>query len=153
MYHEIIIQLFKTIIPVVAGVYGLYYVQKHIKKQNRISDHGVKAEGVVFDLEGDSDVRYSNSDLSTDRPLFYPVIRFVTSSGEWITEKYSISSNFYKKGQKVEVTYDPENPKEFILKDFGLAYFFFYLAFFISLCAIGYGLYQTYLYVFADNSD
>ena len=152
MPPEIIIQLFQTIIPVVAGVYGLHYFQKHITKQNRISDHGIKAEGVVFDFERNASIQFGGDDTFSNNPP-YPVIRFVTSSGEWITEKYSIASNIYEKGQKVEVIYDPDNPKEFIIKDFGLTYFFLYLACIISLCAIGFGLYKTYVYVFTDYSD
>jgi len=64
---------------------------------------------VVFDT-----VSGKNIDSNTN----YPVIRFVTTEKEWIIEEYSISTlpGFLKKGQKITVVYNPDNPREFIEK-------------------------------------
>ena len=78
-------------------------------KHERIKKTGLPAEGIVFDLIE----RVSSSNRHQ-----YPVIRFVTAKNEWITQKYEIgvSLNSFRKGQKVNILYDPSKPEDFILK-------------------------------------
>jgi hypothetical protein len=47
----------------------------------------------------------------------YPIVRFKTDSGEWITELHNIGlfPGLYKKGAKVIIQYDPQNPKSFTI--------------------------------------
>ncbi len=45
-----------------------------------------------------------------------PVIRFVTNKQEWITKTSNMSLPSAKKGDKVTVIYDPENPQNFVVK-------------------------------------
>ena len=81
-------------------------VMQRNKKKKLLKD-GVQVEGEVFDVLGDS------SKDSSGRP----VIRFVTKEQVLITEQYKISIPFSKKGQKVILVYNADNPKEFIVKE------------------------------------
>jgi hypothetical protein len=89
----------------------------HSKKVNRLINNGVEVEGIVFDITLSSSI----GDVDGE----YPVIRFLTTDDLWITETYDIGTlraNF-KRGQKVTVVYNPEDPKDFILKsDKGRSY-------------------------------
>lgn len=79
------------------------------QKRDKLLRTGTVVEGIVFDF-----VSRSLSDSAGD----YPVIRFVTIQQEWITQTYKISypKIVLKRGQKVEVYYNPEKPSDFILK-------------------------------------
>ena len=78
------------------------------RKQNKIKKTGLITEGIVFELSNDSSSSFN---------VRYPVIRFLTLNEQWITEaaNIGISPGFYKKGQKVTVIYDPNDPKQFII--------------------------------------
>lgn len=81
------------------------------KKRYRLLSTGVPVEGIVFDIESSM-----NNDSPNSRSN-YPVIRFVTLKQEWITQTYNISYPEFilKKGQKVEIFYNPDKPSDFIL--------------------------------------
>jgi len=98
---------------------------------------GESAEGVVFDINFKSE----NIDSGNTS---YPIIRFVTRNGEWVTEQSSSSSLFVKKGKKVAVLYNPENPKEFIA-DLGMPSNLILPSFLvIGLALIAFGIYNSY---------
>ncbi len=69
---------------------------------------GVSVEGIVFDF---------TSDMSNDSTGKYAVIRFVTHDQEWVTQSYNISYPYFilKRGQKVDVFYNPDKPTDFLL--------------------------------------
>ena len=98
---EYIVILFLGIVMVVIALH-LYH------KRNRIKKNGLKTEGVVYELFNNP-----SSSINTRNP----VIRFLTMDQQWITEASDIGMfpGFYKKGQKVSVVYDRENPKQFII--------------------------------------
>lgn len=73
---------------------------------NRLRRTGTEAEGVVFDVE---------TDTQNGATSYYPVIRFVTDKQEWITKKATVSG-VYKPGDKVTVVYHPDNPSEFFIR-------------------------------------
>ena len=87
-----------------------YYTQSNRVK--KIIVNSVETEGVIFDFEK------NQFNSSSDDNSKYPVIRFVTKENKWITGQslINISSIFFREGQKVIVTYNSENPTEFILK-------------------------------------
>ncbi|MEO5594179.1 MAG: DUF3592 domain-containing protein [Chitinophagaceae bacterium] len=87
------------IILIIAGV-----IQQ--KKKKQLLENGIEAEGEVLDIVGDK----------IKNPSGYPIIRFATKEMEWITEQYKVSIPFNKKGQKVTVLYNADNPKQFIVK-------------------------------------
>ena len=60
------------------------------KRKSKLKQIGETAEGVVFDLD------YVSGDGGN---IPYPVIRFVTRNGEWITKQSRYQSLFIKKGK------------------------------------------------------
>lgn len=97
------------IIIIAIGIALSYVGFKLQSKVKRIAKNGIQTEGVVFDT-----VQSSNIESMAK----YPIIRFVTLEKEWITETYNISTvpGLLKKGQKITVIYNPDNPKEFFVK-------------------------------------
>jgi len=102
--NQYIIMIAVSVVLIVTALYLLM-------KMTRLAKTGIKAEGVVFDLE----ISDSNSNMGTLGKVRYPVIRFLTSDNKWITETYKLGSTagLYKKGAKITVIYNPENPREF----------------------------------------
>jgi hypothetical protein len=95
---------------IIAISIALFYVAfKFRLRAKKIAKNGTQTEGMVFDVVESSNI---NSRAK------YPIIRFVTSKKEWITEQYNISTlpGLFKKGQQVIVVYNPDNPKEFFVK-------------------------------------
>jgi hypothetical protein len=97
------------ILIIVIGIALLYVAYKFRLNIQKIAKNGIETEAVVFDIVSRNNIFTQTS---------YPVIRFVTTKKEWITEEYSIGTtpSFLKKGQKITVVYSPDNPKEFIVK-------------------------------------
>ena len=83
-----------------------------LNERGKLIKSGVKVEGVVFDIETSWGTG-SDSRSTT----YYPIIRFVTTDKEWITEKYDIGSNpsVYSVGDKVTVIYDITDYKHFLI--------------------------------------
>ncbi len=82
---------------------------KLLSRYQKLKKSGLPAEGIVFDL--------FESKLSGSYQK-YPVIRFLTAKNEWITQKYEsgISFSNYRKGQQLNLLYDPSNPEDFIIE-------------------------------------
>lgn len=91
------------------GVILIYVAIQFQSRTKQILKKGIQTKGVIFDILGSD---------NPDSSAMYPLVRFVTSENVWITEKYNISTipGLLKKGQKVTVIYNPDNPKEFIIK-------------------------------------
>ncbi len=100
--------MIEYIIILAVGVVLVILALSLSQKQNNIKKTGITAEGIVYDLLHDQ---------STSFNFRYPVIRFLTLTQEWITETANIGMfpGFYKKGQKVTVVYNQQNPKQFII--------------------------------------
>jgi hypothetical protein len=95
-------------IPV--GIATLYFAIRLRLRISKLRKSGLQTEGIIFDVV--------NGAIPQILPK-YPIIRFVTLTQEWITEKYRIGawSVFpLKKGKKIIVFYNPENPRKFIVK-------------------------------------
>jgi hypothetical protein len=99
----------ENIFIIVTSIVLFYIAFKFRLRTKKIAKNGTQVEGVVFDVVESSDI---NSRAK------YPIIRFVTSKKEWITEQYNVSTlpGLFKKGQQVIVVYNPDNPKEFFVK-------------------------------------
>jgi len=98
----------EVIILIVISIALLYTAFKFRLNTKKILKTGREAEGVIFDF-------VQNNNMQNQAK--YPIIRFITSEKEWITEAYNIAvPGFFKKGQKVIIVYNPDNPKEFIVK-------------------------------------
>ena len=100
------------IIPLILGpcfILGGYY---YVRKIERVVKNGIKTEGVIFDIVQDSKFGGSDTDNET------PVVRFVTEKQEWITAKSTLGIKgiyTFNVGSKIEIIYNPDNPREFIL--------------------------------------
>ena len=94
---------------IVLGIGFILVSSKLIEKKKRIIQNGIETEGIIFGFE--TSISYNNTSTK------YPVIRFVTHDGIWITQVSDYGVPFlFKKGQKVKVIYDRENPKDFIFR-------------------------------------
>lgn len=107
-----------------------------LNKYKKISATGVEAEGIVFEVES------SSSSVNTTT-LTYPIVRFLTSKNEWITQKASVSivPGTYKKGQKITVVYLEDKPTEFFIKS-PLTNTIFALMIFIALLLLAFAAYN-----------
>ncbi len=105
--------------------YGLINLLYKVK---RLTEKGIKVEGIIKDLE--------TTDFD-DRGVRYPVVRFSTRDGVTIEGKNNIGVIFgnFKKGQMVEVCYNPKNPNEFIISSFS-SLIFSYVGVILGIVAI-----------------
>lgn len=80
----------------------------NLKKISTIKKKGVSADGIIFDL---------TSTANTSMKFQLPIIRFLTKEETWVTEeaKIGLPYGIYKKGQKVKVLYNRDQPKEFFI--------------------------------------
>ncbi|HKB43295.1 MAG TPA: DUF3592 domain-containing protein [Chitinophagaceae bacterium] len=131
-------ELVTLIIPLFSGIVLIILAMTLLAKRNKIIQNGVEVEGVIFDFE--------TSDTNNNY-LKYPIIRFVTKEGSWITKTADYSLPFLKRGQKVIVIYNKDNHEEFIFKTSidvsKLAYLFLILGIIILLI----GLLLAYRYL------
>jgi hypothetical protein len=100
--------MIEHIITLIVGAMLILVTLILSSKQNTIRKTGITTQGIVYDLLHDQNTSFN---------LRYPIIRFTTLSEEWITETANIGMfpGFYKKGQKVTVVYNQQNPKQFIV--------------------------------------
>ncbi len=75
----------------------------------RLFKTGILTEGVIFDIA---------SDGSSETRSNYPIVRFTTSTGEWITHPYRIGifPSSFKTGSKVKIVYNPIKPSDFLIR-------------------------------------
>jgi hypothetical protein len=99
----------ESVLIIAVGIALLYVAFKFRLNIQKIAKKGIETEGVIFDVVPSK---------KPDSRANYPLIRFVTTEKEWITEEYSVSTipGLFKKGQKVTVVYNSDNPKEFFIR-------------------------------------
>jgi len=95
---------------------GITYTQSR-----KFIDHSTGAKGVVVDL---SLSRSSSS--STPGSVYYPIVRFKTAKGEEVEFRGDVGSNppSYRKGEEVQVRYDPKDPYHASIDSFFALWFF-----------------------------
>ena len=100
--------MYSQLLLTLLGAIGLSVSLFLLYRTYTLTKTGIRTEGIIFDLQREVD-----SDIN----LEYPVIRFKIDSGEWITEPHNIglSPGLYKKGAKVVIQYDSQNPKSFTI--------------------------------------
>lgn len=101
--------MLENIILIGVGMALIIFAINIIYKQREIKKSGISTDGIVFDLLNDPTSSFNSR---------YPVIRFLTTNQQWITESSNIGlfPGLLKKGQKVKVIYREENPKDFIVE-------------------------------------
>ncbi|MDF2188925.1 DUF3592 domain-containing protein [Paraflavitalea sp. CAU 1676] len=108
--HLYIQLLFDILIPMIVGLWAIYYLSERIKEDKHVLRNGLPAEGIVCDFDESAISESSEMDLK------YPIVRFVTQKGEWITERYYVADSRMKLGDTIKVIYDPENPSTFLVE-------------------------------------
>ena len=96
----------QRIIAVVLGAGFIIFGLVQQQKKKKLLRDGIETEGEIFDVVGGNKNATGN-----------PVIKFITKEQVWVTEKYKINVALDKKGRKVKLKYDADNPKRFIVKE------------------------------------
>lgn len=125
--------------------FAFFLIIKNVQRKiSRIDAIGKSVNGVIFSHE-------STIDSVSNNAIFYPVVRFTTTSKEWITAKSQISvmPGIYKNGQTVQIIYDPEKPTSFYIKE-RYTQIVLRVAGAFSLCLICIGL---YLLIFIEKPE
>jgi hypothetical protein len=106
-YH--IDEPYKDIIGLLLGVVFVVIGISSWMKRIRLLKRGIKTTGVVVDFEA-----YIGKSTS------YPVVKYKTVTGKWVTKKYYIGSSFtsYKVGDDVPVIYDKNTPEDYLIDNF-----------------------------------
>ncbi|MDR0793162.1 MAG: DUF3592 domain-containing protein [Chitinophagaceae bacterium] len=128
-----------SILFIVISLFVVIIGLKLLSTIKAISKQGIEAEGIIFDIEPSS--FNANDTNANDTTIFYPVVRFLTANEKWITKASKISSlpGVYKKGSKITVVYQKDNPNNFFIKD-KLTYFIPALLIGIGICFIVTGI-------------
>ena len=92
------------------GLVSIFLFLRISHKMANFNKTGLDAEGVIFEIEWEHNTVGKHSASAS-----YPVIRFVTNDGLWITKRYHQSGILIRQGQKVRVKYNPENPEDFVI--------------------------------------
>jgi hypothetical protein len=100
-------EIIKIIIPLLVGSLSILVALKLIEKKRKVITNGIETEGTIVGFEMSS---------IDDVSVYYPIIRFITKEGSWITvmADYAPPRFLLKEGQKVKVMYNTANPKEFV---------------------------------------
>lgn len=83
---------------------------KALITQKKIAMNGLEADGVIFELSQPGNANENS---------VYPIVRFVTNTQIWITEKSKtgVVPGVYKIGKKVKVIYNKDSPEDFFIND------------------------------------
>jgi hypothetical protein len=113
-------QYFTPFIPYVFIIIGIVVIVVTVLAKpavNRLAQAGEHCEGLIFKQEyNEGNAMYSNAAGLKNKIT----IRFVTKEKEWVTEVLntdfiSLTPWQFKEGQKVQVLYDPKNPRDFTI--------------------------------------
>ena len=120
------------------GAISVFSFFKFREKRKRIIDNGIEVEGIIYEFDG----------ISINAQTSYPLIRFVTKEGLWITEKGDWTSTSLKEGVKVTVVYNSNDPKEFIYRiSYDWSDILAYLLLIAGVASICIGLWFAYQYL------
>ena len=115
---EIDFKEFQPYLFIIAGLVVVLIAMLKKASKSQLKQTGLKAEGIVFALEGKSNNTSSTSyNLNIKDKV---TVRFVTQNKEWITgdinqEFAAFFTRQYKEGQSVDVYYDPKKPSDFFV--------------------------------------
>jgi Protein of unknown function (DUF3592) len=95
------------IVLILMGIIVLLFTMTSRKKS--LIKQGIKTEGVIIDYETSTEKNDTNK---------YPIVRFTTQKEEVYTlpSPDGFLPGRVKKGKKVIIMYNPENPKEFVIQ-------------------------------------
>ena len=120
------------------GAVAIFGFFKFREKRKRIIENGIEVKGIIYEVD----------DISVNNQANYPMIRFVTKEGLWITEKGDWTSTTLKAGAEVIVIYNSNDPKEFIYRiSYDWPDILSYLLLIVAVACIGLGLWFAYQYL------
>lgn len=133
--------IFIPIVSLVVGAMFIYVAMQLKGKRTMLLENGIETEGVINGFE----LSMGTNNMTAS----YPIIRFQTSEGKLIEQKASIAPPKFllKEGQKVIVTYNPDNPTEYIFKtslDFSKIFYVFLIG---GIGILLFGLWSAYKYL------
>ena len=102
--------IFEIVLSIIIASIGIYLLVKFQRKKSYLIKNGICVSGTISDIN----TEYIGSGFNAPRPKF-PIVTFKTIDNNIINEKSNISGN-YSIGEEVKVYYNPNNPKDFILK-------------------------------------
>jgi hypothetical protein len=118
-----------SLLLILLGMVFLIFHHYWKKKRKNLLKYGEEAEGTIVSFKHGRDE---------------PVIHFVTLSGASITKEYDVGSSWYKIGQKVQVLYDPADPKEFTLRNDNSTFVVKYMILLIGVGFIIFGVSELF---------
>ena len=130
--------LIAIIVPLFLGIVFIILAMTFLAKRKTIIQNGIEAKGIIFDFKG-SEINQSF--------MKYPIIRFVTKEGTWITKTSDYSFPFLKKGKDVIVIYNKDKPQEFIFKTSFDASKLVYIFLILGVAFLLIGLWLAYGYL------
>jgi hypothetical protein len=141
----------QIIVLIVIGLFSFFSFFRFHERRKGILENGIEVEGVVFDFSVEDGLTASSDDSLTNK-LSYPMIRFVTKEGLWITEKGDWTSTSLKQGDKVNVIYNASDPKKFIYKtSFDWHGVLSYLLLVAGIACMVIGFWFAYQYLTTDS--
>ena len=89
------------------GLFFLFYWYLNFRKINQMKNNGIISVGKIIDIQA----------LHTlDEIRYYPIVEFTTENGKIIREKMEGRlSQVYRYGEEVEIFYNINNPKDFLV--------------------------------------
>ncbi|CAN5181519.1 hypothetical protein BH09BAC6_BH09BAC6_02840 [soil metagenome] len=91
-------------------VFTVFGIVKY-RVREKLFKRGIRVKGLIVEIEAVVD--------STINTSYYPVVQFNTLENESLRERYNLGFNpsAYKQGDTVNIIYNTENPKQFIIDD------------------------------------
>ena len=127
----------------IVGICVTWYGINKKRKILKFKNSGLESEGIVFDL-------ITNEKNEGPDPPDIWIIRFLTKNNIWIIKEPSVYFSHYgiKKGDKVQVFYNPDDPNDFVVYN-PKTNPVFELAIVFGLLITAVGLFATFYYLTA----
>ncbi len=128
--QEILTAVAAAVVFIAAGMVMIYWGLYFYGKIHSLRKNGVKTEGTIL--------RYRRvQGHKTNDMMLVPVVEFQTNSGKTIivegtVDNISLTKNICSSGERVEIIYDPEDPKNAVINTFAELWFAPLLLWFIG---------------------
>jgi len=114
----------------IGGVLAVAWAVLAYRAQRRFLRTALQAIGVVQSLRAETLQRST---------IYFPVIQFTTTSGVVVTAESKTSRSGLSVGQKIQVLYDPNDPKNLEINSFWSRWGLVWIAAFTALLLLGSG--------------
>lgn len=145
-------KIMKILAPIflTTGIILLLFAYWQFNETKKFIENSAIAIGTVTDL-----VLHRDSSSRSSAGLYYPVIRFKTATDETIDFKSGTGSNppDHKKGEQVQVRYDPDNPYRAKIDSFFSIWIFCILFAGMGIAFSGIGLFMFIAMIHSAKRD